>query len=99
TGRSAAGKPYDAVTKSLVETRPEDWVRWLGIDGDGVSVVDGDLSTYTLEADRVIRVERIHPQETPGIIHLEFQSSYDALVEDRLFLYNIAIGNRSEETP
>ncbi|MBC8135950.1 MAG: hypothetical protein H8F28_08710, partial [Fibrella sp.] len=50
-------KPYDAVTKRLIELRPAEWVRFLGLPPGNVSLVDADLSTITSYADRIIRVD------------------------------------------
>ena len=46
-------KPYDAVTKRLIEMRPADWVAFLDLPPGDVSLVDADLSTITLQADPV----------------------------------------------
>ena len=67
-------KRFDAATKQLVETRPADWLAFLGLPGTGASVVDADLSTVTAEADRVVRVDN---GPLPYLLHVEFQASYD----------------------
>ncbi len=80
-------KPYDAVTKRLIELRPADWVAFLRLPEGDVSLVDADLSTVTSYADRIIRVD------TGGgasyLVHNELESGKDtATVPLRLFHYN-----------
>jgi predicted transposase YdaD len=84
------GKPFDAVTKALVGTRPTDWVDWLGLIGSEAEVVDADLATVTTEADRVIRVTR----PDPFLLHQEFQSSYDETLPVRLLRYYVLLHER-----
>ena len=61
-------KLFDALTRSLLEKYPADWLNQLGlIHGEPVRVVNSDLSSVTAEADKVIRVEG--PQ--PWLVHIE----------------------------
>jgi hypothetical protein len=79
-------KPYDAVTKRLIEMRPEGWVAFLDLPPGDVSLIDADLSTITSYADRIIRVD------TAGgsyLVHNELESGKDtADLPLRLFHYN-----------
>ncbi|MBC8135160.1 MAG: DUF4351 domain-containing protein [Fibrella sp.] len=79
-------KPYDAVTKRLIELRPAEWVRFLGLPPGNVSLVDADLSTITSYADRIIRVDT---DAGSYLVHNELESGKDtATVPVRLFHYN-----------
>jgi predicted transposase YdaD len=84
-----SSKPFDA-TKDLVETRPLDWVAFLGLPGTAAEVIDADLATITTEADRVIAIRA--PQ--PELLHIEFQSSHDARLAERLLRYNVLLRYR-----
>ena len=77
--------PFDATTKTLVDFRPEDWLRFLGLDFTDCQVIDSDLATVSTEADRLIEVQG----ETPFVAHIEFQSGHDgATIPERLLRYN-----------
>jgi hypothetical protein len=78
-------RPYDAAPKRLIELRPADWVRFLGLPLGPVSLVDADLSTVSAAADRMIRVDA----DAPYLVHNELESGKDtSRVPDRLFRYN-----------
>jgi hypothetical protein len=52
-------KPYDVVTKRLIDLRPSDWLTLIGLPADeaepiDVEMMDTDLSTITSQSDRVI---------------------------------------------
>ena len=64
-------KPYDAVTKRLIEMRPADWVAFLGLPPGEVSLVDADLSTITFYADPIIRVDS---PDRSYLVHNELES-------------------------
>ena len=67
-------KLFDALTRSLLEKYPADWLNQLGlIHVEPVRVMNSDLSSVTAEADKVIRVEG--PQ--PWLVHIELQAGYD----------------------
>jgi hypothetical protein len=77
--------PFDTTTRYLVETYPVDWLSFLGFDPAGpVEVVDANLTAVSAEVDKVVRVGGT----TPWLVHLEFQSSYDATIGERLLRYN-----------
>src|SRR5208337_2574444 len=78
-------KLFDALTRSLLEKYPADWLNQLGlIHGEPVRVINSDLSSVTAEADKVIRVEG--PQ--PWLVHIELQAGYDRTLPRRLLRYN-----------
>ena len=78
-------KPYDSTTKFLLESRPADWLPYLGLPPHEVEVIDADLSTVTQAADRMLRVQA----SVPWLIHLEFQAGHDAALPQRILLYNV----------
>jgi hypothetical protein len=79
-------KPFDAMTRELIELDPAAWLEYLYIpvpDPGCVRVIDSDLSTITAEADKVLRVE----DQSPWIAHVEFQANRDARLAERLHWY------------
>lgn len=84
-------KPFDAATKHLIEAFPEDWLVYAGLPTEGkISVVDADLATISLSADKVIKVEG----PKPYIAHIEFQSGLEPDLDERILGYNIPIRRR-----
>ena len=79
-------KPYDATTRLLTQTRPKDWIAYLGLPPGTATVLDADLSTVSLAADRLVRVEGV----SPYVLHLEFESGKDTSdVPFRLLQYSV----------
>ena len=90
---TAPSKPYDALTRSLLEARPGDWLALFGLGGGApAKVVESELSTVTAEADKVIRVEAAEP----WIVHVEVQSGYDRSLPRRLLRYNALLNVRHD---
>jgi hypothetical protein len=55
-------KRFEAVTRSLLEKHPADWLDAFGLaHAAPVRVVNSDLSTVTAEADKVLWVEGADP--------------------------------------
>ena len=80
--------PFDHTTRYLVQAYPDDWLTYLGFDAaSSVEVIDTKLTTVSTEADKVLRVN----DDPPWILHLEFQSGYDATIGARLASYNTRI--------
>ena len=85
--------PYDATTKALLETRPADWLAWLGYPtGRPIRLIDADLATVTAAADKVMRVGG----RSPWLLHLELQVSRDPNLAARLRLYNALLDHRHD---
>lgn len=83
--------PFDTTTKYLVQTYPRDWLALLGLRAAGpVDLLDAELVTVSPLADKVIRVH----EPVPRIVHLEFQSTYDATMGQRLAEYNVLLHGR-----
>lgn len=80
-------KPFDATTRLLSQTRPSDWIAYLGLPPGNATLLDTDLSTVSLAADRIVRVES---GAMPYLLHLEFESGKDtASVPFRLLQYSV----------
>ena len=80
-------KKYDVTTKDLVELRPSDWLSYLGLPPAQVEVVEAELSTVSLAADKVLRLL----EEEPSLLHIEFQSGHDASVVERTLHYSVVL--------
>ncbi len=86
-------KPYDTTTKDLLETYPQDWLRYCGLTPDGpVQMIDADLATVPAEADKVCRVEGT----SPYLIHFEMQASGDLTLARRLLRYHVLLDLRHD---
>src|SRR2546430_1028632 len=82
--------PFDATTKHLVEMEPGDWIEYAGLPRAPVDVIDADLATVSSEADKVLRVR----ETEPWLLHLEFQSSYERDLGDRVLQYSVLLYRR-----
>jgi predicted transposase YdaD len=82
--------PFDATTKELIESRPEDWLQFVGLSGAVVRVVDADVSTVTAAADKALLVS----DPTPWLAHLELQASRDPDLPERDLQYNVLLRRR-----
>ena len=87
-------KPYDATMKYLLEHHPTDWLTFLGLPDTDAELVEAELSTVTAGADKVIRIKTM----PASILHLEFQSGYDAKLDKRMLRYNVLLDYEHEET-
>src|SRR4051794_24089543 len=84
-------KTFDALTRSLLESHPADWLTLLGlIHGEPARVVNSDVSTVTAEADKVIRVDG--PE--PWLVHIERQTGLNTTLPRRLLRYNALLNLR-----
>lgn len=88
-----SGKPYDAAVRTLIGTRPQDWLRFLNLPTDvPVTVLDTDLSVVSAATDGLLRVGGEHPFG----IHFEFETGHHgAKLPSRLCAYN---SQASEQT-
>lgn len=78
-------KPFDVTLKLLLERYPADWLRLVGVVPSGpIEIVESELAADPVAADKVFRLA----EPAPWLLHLELQSSYDAELPDRIFLYN-----------
>jgi predicted transposase YdaD len=88
-------KPFDATLKQLVDAYAADWLTFLrprlGLpEGTTFEPLDADLSTVSLQADKLFRLTG----PAAGLIHLELQASAEADLPDRLLVYNVLAAYR-----
>ena len=70
---------------------PRDWLDRFGLSSSArLDLLDADLATVNPLADKVIRVD----EPAPWLAHLEFQSTYDAAMGQRLAEYNLLLYGR-----
>ena len=82
-------KKYDIVMKELVERDPAAWLELLGIKAEGpIGIVNTDLSTFSPDADKILLLESLEPH----LVHMEFQSTRDYELPERILRYNVIIG-------
>ena len=88
-------KDFDASSKQLFEQHPRDWLALLGWPlpptGEGVTVVESDLSAVSPVADKLVRVD-VAP--VPYIAHVEFQTTGDRELDGRMLRYNVLARDR-----
>ena len=85
-------KPFDAISKGLVEIEPASWPALAGHAGGAVEVIDADISTVTGASDKVLRVSG-----TPSwLMDINFQRVPDASVPRRTHKYNALLENRHD---
>ncbi len=80
-------KKYDATTKDLVQLRPSDWLPYIGLPLEEVEVVEAELSTISLAADKVLRIMGA----APSLLHIEFQSRHDPTLPERTLHYSVVL--------
>lgn len=80
-------KPYDSVTKQLIEEYPQDWLNPIEFPFGDVEALDADLSTIVAEADKLIKVNSAQPY----IAHIEMQASYKPDMANRFLMYNAVV--------
>ncbi len=80
----------DEPLKHLVESEPEAWLRYFGMEARGVEVMDADISTLTTAADKVLRAA----EPTPFLVHFEFQSGDPTEVEARTLFKDVVLRRR-----
>lgn len=84
---------FDATTKYLIESHPADWLALAGLRSTSgpIRVVDADLSTIRSAPDKVIVLGRGRRRI---VVHLEFQSSHDPRLDERILAYNVLARQR-----
>lgn len=85
-------KPFDAAAKVLFEADPVGWAAFLGVvrPPGGLEVIDADLSSVSLAADKVLRVG----DDPPWLLHVEFQSDWDSRLPRRFLAYNAILADK-----
>jgi hypothetical protein len=85
-------KPFDIISKQIIDADPLAWVRLLGLPGETAELVDTDIAV-TAQADRLIRVRGA---ETEYLLHLEPQASYKQGKTTDACFYNVASTRKFE---
>ena len=88
-------KTFDVTLKQLVDAYAADWLAWLGPrlglpPGTVFEPLDADLSTVSPQADKLFRLAG----PASGLVHLEFQTSWEDRLADRILLYNVLAEHR-----
>ena len=76
-------KPFDTVTKDLLEADPLAWLHLVGLPGEAVRMEDTNLTTLTADADRVMRVS----YTSPYIANFEMQATDKEEGDRKVFRY------------
>lgn len=79
-------KPWDDSLKKLVHTDPQAFVSWFVPEAIFTGERPHELKHWTLEVDALLGV-RVSDQEM--LLHLEFQTSNDPSMAERLLRYNV----------
>jgi len=89
---STVSMPYDATAKDLLEAEPAGLAALLGVvrPSGKIRLVDSDLSTVSAAADKILRIE----DDSPWLLHVEFQSSRDLSLPRRMLQYNALLHER-----
>ena len=77
-------KPFDITTKQIVDADPLACVRFLGLPGSSVRLLDTDLAMSS-QADRLLEVA-----DPNYLVHLELQAAYHADMGERVLYYSVA---------
>ncbi|MSU77980.1 MAG: hypothetical protein EXS16_07775 [Gemmataceae bacterium] len=78
-------KPYDVSVKVMWDQHLPDWLTLVPRNPRGaVRIIDSDLATVTVLADKIVFVD----DPRPWILHSEFQSNRDPSLEWRVPWYN-----------
>lgn len=79
-------KPYDDAMKKLVAVSPQDFLSWLYRDAVYERQLPYELNHENIYADGLIEARHNGKRM---LVHLEFQSSYDQYIGERLLEYNV----------
>ena len=86
-------KKYDVTLRMLYDPKPDEWLDFLSFpcpDPSLLEVLDSNISIFSPEIDRAIRVGGPHPY----IVHTEFLSGRDTGLPERSFWYNTVLGQK-----
>ena len=89
-------KPYDDAMKKLVGGSPQDFLDLVSDGARFVRELPGELRFENTHADGLI--EGIQDGE-PLLVHLEFQSSYDLRIGERMLEYNVLASRQYSYLP
>jgi predicted transposase YdaD len=89
-------KPYDDAMKKLVGGNPQDLVSWILPGAQFAKQLPFELSVENIYADGLLQVS-LDGKEF--LAHIEFQSSYDGRIGERLLEYNILASRQYDYLP
>ncbi len=89
-------KPYDDAMKKLVMGNPQDLVLWVLPRAQFGKQLPYELSVENIYADGLLQVS-LHGKEF--LLHIEFQSSNDAYIGERLLEYNVLASRQYDFLP
>ena len=77
---------WDYISKRMVRAHARHFTRWLMKDAKFIHQLDNQLQIQSLYADALLEIE-LHGKR--GLLHIEFQSYYDAEMALRTLKYNV----------
>ena len=89
-------KPYDDAMKKLVGGNPQDLVSWVIPGAQFGKQLPFELSVENIYADGLLQAT-LDGKEF--LAHIEFQSSYDGRIGERLLEYNVLASRRTTIFP
>src|SRR6266581_9645821 len=95
-GSSGMPKPYDDAMKKLVGGNPQDLVSWVIPGAQFGKQLPFELSVENIYADGLLQVS-LDGKEF--LAHIEFQSSYDGHIGERLLEYNVLASRQYHYIP
>ena len=78
--------PWDSYTKLLVDSAPQDFVKWLLGEAEYIETVSPHLKSRHVDADVL---QKISIEGKPCLLHIEFQKRADKQMAKRLWEYNV----------
>jgi len=87
---------WDNLMKRLVGANPEHFINWLIGKATFVAMLDNELKSQHLFADALIHIIR---NGKAGLLHIEFQTSSDPEMEERLLDYNVFASHQYDHRP
>ena len=89
-------KPYDDAMKKLVGGNPQDFLSWVLDKAEFMQQLPYELSVENVYADGLIEAMFVGKRT---LVHLEFQSSYDLRIGERLLEYNVLASRQYSYLP
>ena len=86
---------WDYISKRLVRAHARHFTKWLLKEATFIRQLDNQLQIQSLYADALLEVE-LHGKR--GLLHIEFQSYYDATMALRTLEYNVMASRQYDHT-
>lgn len=88
--------PYDDNVKKLIDANPQDFVTLALGGGHFEKVLPHKLQSVHIFADALLKITL---EGKPSLLHIEFQSSNDSRMQERLLEYNILASREHDYLP